>query len=68
MYMKINAHETKTMIISRRNITHTITVEREQIERVTHFKYLGNNSENGKVEREINEHVEDVGIISNSCF
>jgi hypothetical protein len=57
--MKINTKKTKVMMTAKEQETMNIKIGEENIEQVTHFKYLGTTIEsNGKQEIDINERVQ----------
>ena len=65
--MKINVEKTKTMIISKKEETHTITVDGTVLEKVNLFKYLGSViSANGKMDDDIIERIGAASRLFNS--
>jgi hypothetical protein len=59
--MDINAQKTKTMVISRNPVQHTITLVGQQME-VESFKYLGATiSQDGRIDLEVNNRITAAG-------
>ncbi|KAI5747504.1 hypothetical protein M8J77_015356 [Diaphorina citri] len=56
--MTINVNKTKTMVISKNPVKHTINLNNQKVEQVSTFKYLGSViSEDGTIDAEINGRV-----------